>query len=54
MTRGQRRAHLVVFRGLAVFFVIAIAFAWMRRSVVARTEPAALGRTRVHDAPRSP
>jgi hypothetical protein len=34
--------------------VIAIGFAWMRRSVVARTEPTSLGHTRVHDAPRSP
>lgn len=53
MTRAQRKTHAIVFRVLAVFLLAALGFALARRSVVARTEAAQLGRAPVHDAPGS-
>lgn len=50
MTRGQRKAHAIVFRVLAVFMLAALGFALARRHVVAETEGASLGRTPVHAA----
>jgi len=49
MTRGQRRAHAVVFRVLALTLFVSLGFALWRRHVVTTTEPASLGRTPLHD-----
>lgn len=50
MTRGQRSAHAIVFRLLAVFLLGALGFALSRRHVASETEAASIGRTSVHDA----
>ena len=50
MTRGQRQAHRIVFRVLAVFLLASLSFALWRRHVVSDTESVALGRTPVHEA----
>lgn len=44
MTRGQRKAHALVFRVLAVFFVLALGWALSRRATVASTDDVTLGR----------
>jgi len=54
VTRGQRRAHAIVFRVLAAFFVVALGLALARRQVVHAHESASLGHTRVHDATEPP
>lgn len=44
MTRGQRRTHALVFRALAVFFLLALGWALSRRATVAATDDVTLGR----------
>lgn len=54
MTRGQRRAHAIAFRVLAVFLLAALGFALSRRRLVSETERASLGRAPLHDAAGAP
>jgi hypothetical protein len=54
MTRGQRSAHAIVFRVLAVFLLGALGFALSRRHVVREIESAPLGHTAVHELPEGP